>query len=42
MDSSSSDDELQVQALAVDDKDSDLFDLNIPATSGSEYLRRVR
>ncbi|XP_062581760.1 gem-associated protein 2-like, partial [Saccostrea cucullata] len=36
------DDELQPQALAVSVEDNDDFDLNIPPTSGNEYLRRVR
>lgn len=36
------DDELQPQALAVRIDDNDDFDLNIPPTTGNEYLRRVR
>lgn len=36
------DDELQPQALAVHIDDNDDFDLNIPPTTGNEYLRRVR
>ena len=36
------DDELQPLALAVHGDDNDDFDLNIPPTSGNEYLRRVR
>ncbi|KAK3109116.1 hypothetical protein FSP39_023393 [Pinctada imbricata] len=42
MDDSSTDDDLQIQAFAVEDKNDSLFDLNIPPTSGNEYLRRVR
>lgn len=36
------DDELQPQALVVHIDDNDDFDLNIPPTTGNEYLRRVR
>lgn len=35
------DDDIIPQAFAVDDAD-DNFDLNIPPTTGNEYLRRVR
>ena len=44
MDSSDNydDDRLQGAALLVDDGGLDDFDLDIPPTTGNEYLRRVR
>lgn len=41
-DSFDDDDCLQSQALIVDDRNEDTFDLDIPPTTGNEYLRRVR
>ncbi|KAJ8313784.1 hypothetical protein KUTeg_008345, partial [Tegillarca granosa] len=41
-DSFDDDDCLQSQALIVDDRNEDAFDLDIPPTTGNEYLRRVR
>ncbi|XP_069110835.1 gem-associated protein 2-like [Argopecten irradians] len=42
MDGDSSDDDAMQPALLVDDGIGDDFDLDIPPTSGSEYLKRVR
>ncbi|XP_041346949.1 gem-associated protein 2-like [Gigantopelta aegis] len=36
------DEGLSSQALLVEDDDDDNFDLNVPPTTGNEYLRRVR
>lgn len=40
-DDSFDDDSIGVQAFQVESDDDD-FDLNIPPTTGNEYLRRVR
>ena len=42
MDEDSFDDELQPQAFVVNEKDIDDLSLDIPPTTGNEYLRRVR
>ena len=36
------DEGLPSQALLVEDEDDNNLDLNVPPTTGNEYLRRVR
>ena len=43
MDDDEDDDGLLEPALGIDEHDADdTFDLNVPPTTGNEYLRRVR